>query len=72
MSKFAALLTVIGLSAVAPLALADTAQLELQPGAFEVERTLYIRDDIPSAAVPAAPTGADEFFYRHTGGVSPQ
>ncbi|MCL4802401.1 MAG: hypothetical protein KJ025_22610 [Burkholderiales bacterium] len=65
MTKYAALLTAVALAAAAPLASADTAQLELLPKVGGIEQTKYV----PEAVAPA---GADADFYAHTGGVSPQ
>ncbi|MCL4800874.1 MAG: hypothetical protein KJ025_14885 [Burkholderiales bacterium] len=67
MRKLAVLMTAIGLSAVAPLAAADTAQLELLPTVAGIESTQYIRAEGSSAA-----ENSDEFYARGTGGVSPQ
>ncbi|MCZ7565030.1 MAG: hypothetical protein M5U08_15640 [Burkholderiales bacterium] len=67
MRKLTVLMTVIGLSAIAPLAAADTAQLELLPTVAGIERTQYIRDESPSAVA-----NDDAFYARGTGGVSPQ
>jgi len=67
MRKLAVLMTAIGLSAVAPLAAADTAQLELLPTVAGIESTQYIRAEGSSAV-----ENSDEFYARGTGGVSPQ
>jgi hypothetical protein len=68
MRKFAALLTTIVLSAAAPLASADTAQLELLPKVDGIEMTQYVPNEVSAPADNAS----DAIFYRHTGGVSPQ
>lgn len=67
MTKYAALLTAVALAAAAPLASADTAQLELLPTVAGIESTQYIRAEGSSAA-----ENSDEFYARGTGGVSPQ
>lgn len=67
MRKFAALSTAIVLAAVAPFAVADTAQLELLPKVGGAEMTQHVRE----ITVPAA-NASDASFYAHTGGVSPQ
>jgi len=67
MKKFAILLTAIGLSAAAPFASADTAQLELMPTVGGAEITQFVRE----SSAPAAKE--DSAFYNlGTGGVSPQ
>ncbi len=67
MKKLAMLLTAIGLAAAAPLAAADTAQLELMPKADGIDLTQYLRDEDSSA-----PKSSSEFFNLGTGGVAPQ
>ncbi|MCL4799068.1 MAG: hypothetical protein KJ025_05730 [Burkholderiales bacterium] len=64
--KVKALIAALGLAVVAPLANADTAQLELLPRVGGAEITQYA----PAAASSANLDSA--FFYAHTGGVSPQ
>jgi hypothetical protein len=68
MRKYAALLTAIVLSTAAPLASADTAQLELLPKVDGVEMTQYVPNEVSSPAANAS----DAIFFAHTGGVSPQ
>jgi len=68
MRKFAALLTVIGFAAASPLAIADTAQLELLPTVGGIEMTQFVPSEV---TLPAA-NASDAMFYAHTGGVSPQ
>lgn len=70
MKKFAAILTAIGFALVAPLAGADTAQLELMPKVGGAESTQYVSDERASA--PGSVNASDEFYFRHTGGISPQ
>jgi hypothetical protein len=70
MKKLAAVLTAIGLATLAPLAGADTAQLELMPKVGGAEFTLYLPEASPAAI--GSSNASDEFFYRHTGGISPQ
>jgi hypothetical protein len=68
MKKVAILLTAIGFSAAAPFAIASEDGIDLMPGRIEgVEITHFVRD----AGTPA-PSDADVFFARGTGGVSPQ
>jgi hypothetical protein len=67
MKKLIVLLTAIGFAAAAPLASADTAQLELMPNARGIEMTQYVSDAGLSAA-----KSSDEFYNLSTGGVSPQ
>jgi hypothetical protein len=67
MKKLAVLLTAIGLSAVAPFATASEDGLDLMPKVSGVETTSYIHD-----VAPAVNSGADEFYARGTGGISPQ
>jgi hypothetical protein len=65
MRKLAVLLTAIGFAAAAPLASADTAQLELMPKVEGVEITHFVRDD-------NAVKSSNEFYNLGTGGISPQ
>jgi len=68
MKKVAILLTAIGFAATAPFAIASEDGLELMPSRIEgVEITHFVRD----AGTPA-PSDADAFYARGTGGVSPQ
>jgi len=67
MKKLAILLTAIGFAAAAPLASADTAQLELMPNARGIEMTQYVSD-----AGSTAVKSSDEFYNLGTSGVSPQ
>ena len=68
MKKFAVLLSAIGFAIAAPLATASEDGLELMPSRIEgVEITHFVRD----AGAPA-PSDADAFYARGTGGVSPQ
>jgi hypothetical protein len=68
MKKVAILLTAIGISATAPFAIASEDGLDLMPSRIEgVEITHFVRD----AGTPA-PSDADAFYARSTGGVSPQ
>ena len=69
MKKLAALLTTIGLVAVAPLAGASEDGLDLMPKARAPETTQYVRDEGPSGATSS---DADAFYSRGTGGISPQ
>jgi len=64
MKKFAVLLA---LAVAAPLAVADTAQLELMPKADGIEFTQYVRDEGSTAV-----KGSEEFYNLGNGGVSPQ
>jgi hypothetical protein len=64
MKKFAVLLA---LAVAAPLAVADTAQLELMPKVDGIEMTRYVRDE-----GAAAVTSSEEFYNLGNGGVSPQ
>ena len=67
MRKFAVLLTAIGLAAAAPLATADTAQLELMPAVGGAETTQFVIEK----SAPAVES--DSAFYNlGTGGISPQ
>lgn len=68
--KVKALITAVALAAVAPLASADTAQLELLPRVGGAEVTQFVKGDDAAAAAQASTTNA--YFYAHTGGVSPQ
>lgn len=70
MKKLAAVLAAIGFATIAPLAAADTAQLELMPTVGGAEFTLYLPE--ASARALESGNGSDEFFARHTGGISPQ
>ncbi len=65
MKKLAILLTAIGFAAAAPLASADTAQLELMPNARGIEMTQYVGD-------AGAVKSSNEFYNLGTGGVSPE
>jgi hypothetical protein len=68
MKKLATLLTAIGFAAATPFAIASEAGLELMPSRIEgVEITHFVRD----SGTPA-PSDADAFYARSTGGVSPQ
>jgi len=67
MKKLAILLTAIGFAAAAPLASADTAQLELMPKVDGIEMTQFVRDEGSSAI-----KSSDEFYNLGTGGVSPE
>jgi hypothetical protein len=67
MKKFAILLSAIGFAVAAPLASADTAQLELMPRVEGVEITHFVRDEGSSAA-----PSTDAFYALGTGGISPQ
>jgi hypothetical protein len=61
--KMSKLIAVIGLAAAvaSPLALADTAQLDLAPGAFGAEKTQYVQNE---------KRGNDNFWTVNSGGVS--
>jgi len=65
MKKLIVLLTAIGFAAAAPLASADTAQLELMPNARGIEMTQYVGD-------ANAVKSSEEFYNLGTSGVSPQ
>ena len=67
MKKLAVLLTAIGFAAAAPLASADTAQLELMPKVGGIEMTQFVRDEGSSAV-----KSSDEFYNLGTGGISAQ
>lgn len=67
MKKLAILLTAIGFAAAAPLASADTAQLELMPKVDGIEMTQFVRD-VGSSAIKSS----NEFYNLGTGGVSPE
>ena len=67
MKKLIVLLTAIGFAAAAPLAGADTAQLELMPKVGGIEMTQYVADEGSTAV-----TSSNEFYNLSTGGVSPQ
>jgi hypothetical protein len=67
MKKFAVLLAAIGFTAAAPLANADTAQLELMPKVDGIEMTRYVADEGSTAV-----KGSEEFYNLGNGGVSPQ
>jgi hypothetical protein len=67
MKKFAVLLAAIGFTAAAPLASADTAQLELMPKVDGIEMTRYVADEGSTAV-----TSSEEFYNLGNGGVSPQ
>ena len=62
------LIAVIGLAAAvaSPLAIADTAQLDLAPGAFGAEKTQYVQDSIRGDAQRVN----DNFWTVNSGGVS--
>ncbi|NJN40568.1 MAG: hypothetical protein HC807_06680 [Gammaproteobacteria bacterium] len=62
------LIAVIGLSAAVapPSAIADTAQLDLAPGAFGAEKTQYVQDSIRGDAQRVN----DNFWTINSGGVS--
>ena len=62
------LIAVIGLSAAvaSPLAIADTAQLDLAPGAFGAEQTQYVQSEIRGDAQPVD----SSFWHVSTGGVA--
>ena len=62
------LIAVIGLSAAvaSPLAIADTAQLDLAPGAFGAEKTQYVQSEIRGDAQRVD----SSFWYVNTGGVA--
>ena len=61
------LIAVIGLTAAvaSPLALADTAQLDLAPGAFGAEKTQYTQTESHTDAQRQN----NSFWYESTGGV---
>ncbi|MCL4802332.1 MAG: hypothetical protein KJ025_22265 [Burkholderiales bacterium] len=67
--KVKALIAAVGLAVVAPIANADTAQLELLPRIGGAEMT-QIERSAPVAS--EAIRNSDAFFYANTGGVSPQ
>ncbi len=67
MKKFAVLLTVIGLAAVAPLAGANEDGIDLMPKARGIETTNYVSDQGATAV-----KGSEEFYNLGNGGVSPQ
>ena len=67
MKKLAILLTAIGFAAAAPLASADTAQLELMPKVDGIEMTRFVADEGSSAV-----KSSDEFYNLGTGGISAQ
>jgi hypothetical protein len=67
MKKLAILLSVIGISAVAPFATASEDGIDLMPRVEGVEITHYVQD----AAAPAR-SEDDAFYSRGTGGLSPQ
>lgn len=73
MRKFRILIPALALAATAPLAAADTAQLELLPRVGGAELTTYVPPQIENPAPLAGGTAqvGDTFFYRHTGGVPP-
>jgi len=62
------LIAVIGLAAAvaSPLAIADTAQLDLAPGAFGAEQTQYVQSETRADAAPVS----DNFWTINSGGVS--
>ncbi len=62
------LIAVIGLAAAvaSPLALADTAQLDLAPGAFGAEKTQYTQNE---SRTDAQRQNSNSFWYESTGGV---
>ena len=62
------LIAVIGLSAAvaSPLAIADTAQLDLAPGAFGAEKTQYVQNEIRGDAKNVD----SSFWHVSTGGVA--
>jgi hypothetical protein len=66
--KMSKLIAVLGLAAAvaSPLAIADTAQLELVPGAFDVEKTQYVQNETRRDASPVS----DTFWTINSGGVS--
>ena len=61
------LIAVIGLSAAvaSPLAIADTAQLDLAPGAFGAEKTQYLQTEARGDAQRVD----SSFWNLNTGGV---
>jgi len=62
------LIAVIGLAATvaSPLAIADTAQLDLAPGAFGAEQTQYVQSETRGDAAQVG----NSFWYINSGGVS--
>lgn len=70
MRNFAALLTAVVLAAVAPLAIADEAGLELLPKADGIEMTQYVPNEVATAAEDG--NRSDAIFNAHTGGVPAQ
>jgi hypothetical protein len=62
------LIAVLGLAAAvaSPLAIADTAQLNLAPGAFGVEQTQYVQSEPRGNAARVS----DNFWTINSGGVS--
>ena len=62
------LIAVIGLAAAvaSPLAIADTAQLDLAPGAFGAETTQYVQSEARGDAMRVN----DNFWTVNSGGVS--
>jgi len=66
MKKLNVVIAALGLASVAPFASADTAQLELLPRVGGAESTRYVVNVPASTTIPGS-----EYFYAHTGGVSP-
>ena len=62
------LIAVLGLAATvaSPLAIADTAQLDLAPGAFGAERTQYVQSENRGDAARVS----NNFWTINSGGVS--
>ena len=68
MKKLAILLTAIGLSATAPFAVADDAQLELMPVVGGAEITQFVREESSAPAIESN----SAFYDLGTGGVATQ
>ncbi len=65
MKKLAVLLAAIGFAVAAPLAGADTAQLDLLPKVDGIEMTQHVAEGISEQR-------PDAFYNLGTGGVSPE